>query len=102
MIKSDFGLLKSKCCLILCIHQQETCNLSRLLLLRHVSFFFFRFATMLSRLSRGVAACGSPANAIKPRDYRSASRQRNVCRTERLRLFSMLLVQHVASVTPAS
>jgi hypothetical protein len=41
MIKSDFGLLKSKCCLILCIHQQETCNLSRLLLLRHVSFFSF-------------------------------------------------------------
>jgi hypothetical protein len=101
MIKSDFGLLKSKCCLILCIHQQETCNLSRHLLLRHVSSFFFRFATMLSRLSRGVAACGSPANAIKPRDYRSAS-QRNVCRTEPLRLFSMLLVQHVASVTSAS
>jgi hypothetical protein len=40
MIKSDFGLLKSKCCLILCIHQQETCNLSRHLLLRHVLLFF--------------------------------------------------------------
>jgi hypothetical protein len=100
MIKSDFGLLKSKCCLILCIHQQETPNLSRLLLLRHVSFF--RFATILSRLSRGVALHNSLANAIKPCDYRSASRQRNVSCIDRLRIPIMLLVQHVASVTPAS